>query len=188
MKIFQQQIQETEKEIHHLENQIIAEREKLGGHDATANNIAIQKQIRVLENRLDKALIKFNKSLATNKNLRDIIDNLRRERAVFESIYRKQERELMEQKKAMADIIENSNNSYESRDEAQAKMIALKEKAEKEFVAYTQEIKELDRVLEQDRKFKQFMAIKSAARSGSGNISSNLSKAKNTAGKIISKL
>jgi hypothetical protein len=40
----------------------------------------VQKQIRILENRLDKALVKFNEALAHNKQLRETIDNLRRER------------------------------------------------------------------------------------------------------------
>lgn len=43
--------------------------------------------------------MKFNESLAYNKNLRERIDTLRRERVVFDSIYKKLERELHEKKK-----------------------------------------------------------------------------------------
>jgi len=43
--------------------------------------------------------VKFNESLAMNKNLRERIDTLRRERVVFDSIYKKLERELHEKKK-----------------------------------------------------------------------------------------
>lgn len=46
-----------------------------------------------------QALVKFNESLAMNKNLRERIDTLRRERVVFDSIYKKLERELHEKKK-----------------------------------------------------------------------------------------
>ena len=46
--------------------------------------------------------MKFNESLAQNKNLRERIDTLRRERVVFDSIYKKLERELHEKKKASA--------------------------------------------------------------------------------------
>jgi hypothetical protein len=53
---------------------------------------------------------------------------------------------------------------FHNRDEAQAKIIALREKADKEHQAYIQEIKELDRALEQDRKLKEFMATKVAVR------------------------
>lgn len=80
---------------------------------ARENQAMIQKQIRILENRLDKALVKFNEALAHNKKLRDTIDDLRRERVVFDSIYRKLEKELHEKKKQMANIIELSNLSYE---------------------------------------------------------------------------
>jgi uncharacterized protein YkwD len=52
------------------------------------------------------------------------------------------------------------------RDEAQTKILALREKAEKEYQSYIQEIKELDRALEQDRKLKEFMATKMMHRKG----------------------
>jgi coiled-coil domain-containing protein 63/114 len=60
----------------------------------------------VLENRLEKSLVKFNEALAFNKQLRESIDNLRRERVVFDGIYRKLEKELEEKKREMAKIIE----------------------------------------------------------------------------------
>lgn len=142
-------------------------RAKLGGaHTSRQNNDAIDKQVRVLENRLDKALVKFNKALAVNKRLRDLIDNLRRERQMFDNVYHKYEKELMEQKKHIAEIIENSNAAYEIRDEAQTKIIILREKAEKEYQTYIQEVKELDRTLEHDRKLKEFMATKMLHRAG----------------------
>lgn len=60
-------------------------------------------------------MVKFNKALAVNKRLRALIDNLRRERLVFDNIYHKFERELLDQKKQMADVIEASNAAYEAR-------------------------------------------------------------------------
>ena len=59
-------------------------------------------QIRVLENRLDKNLMKFNETLGQNKALRMKIDEYRRERVVFDGIYKKLEKELHEKKKEMA--------------------------------------------------------------------------------------
>lgn len=161
------QILGLDGETSRVNGEIDIQRAKLGGVNAArTNNDAIDKQVRVLENRLDKALVKFNKALAVNKRLRVVIDNLRRERLVFDNVYHKFERELMEQKKQMADIIETSNAAYEARDEAQTKIIALREKAEKEFQSYIQEIKELDRALEHDRKLKEFMATKTMHRAG----------------------
>lgn len=55
-------------------------------------HIVVQKQIRVMENRLDKSLVRFNSALATNGQLRTMIDHLRQERSVFEGIYKKLQR------------------------------------------------------------------------------------------------
>jgi len=60
-------------------------------------------------------MVKFNDSLTRNRELREQIDNLRRERLVFDSIYKKLERELNEKKTQMAEVIEVSNASYEAR-------------------------------------------------------------------------
>ena len=91
----------------------------MGGVNAARENQAmVQKQIKILENRLDQALVKFNQALAKNKALREQIDDLRRERVVFDTIYRKLERELHEKKKQMANVIEISNNACRGRAES----------------------------------------------------------------------
>ena len=69
----------------------------------------MNKQIKVLEHRLHRALVKFNEAIAANKDLREEIDNLRRERVVFDGIYKKLQLELSERKKKMAEIIEVAN-------------------------------------------------------------------------------
>ena len=69
--------------------------------------------------------MKFNKALAVNKRLRQLIDNLRRERLVFDNIYHKFERELLDQKKQMADVIEASNAAYEARYEKNLRILDL---------------------------------------------------------------
>lgn len=62
----------------------------MGGINASRdNNKNIAKQIRILEGRLDKALMKYNETLANNTALREKIDGLRQERVVFDGIYKK---------------------------------------------------------------------------------------------------
>ena len=86
---------------------ILMERKEMGGNNAPQEqNQAIAKQIKVLEHRLHRALVKFNEAIAANKDLREEIDNLRRERVVFDGIYKKLQHELAEKKKRMAEIIE----------------------------------------------------------------------------------
>lgn len=50
------------------------------------------------------------------------------------------------------------------RDEAQAKMILLKERADKDLQQHNAEMKELVRILDHDRKLKEFMGIKGQER------------------------
>ena len=85
---FQRLLHDEAKRIEYLDEQIslikqrtIQQRKTMGGVNAARENQAmVQKQIKILENRLDQALVKFNQALAKNKALREAIDDLRRER------------------------------------------------------------------------------------------------------------
>lgn len=79
-----------------------------------------------------QALVKFNEALATNKDLRKQIDDLRQERVVFDNIYKKLEKSLVTKKKSMAAIIEASNEAYEARDSAQMEIAALQHSMNRE--------------------------------------------------------
>ena len=67
-----------------------------------------------------------------NKDLREGIDNLRRERVVFDGINARLSAELHEKKKEMAQIIEISNLAYEARDQALNEMSLMRAHADKE--------------------------------------------------------
>eukprot|EP00002_Diphylleia_rotans_P019328 TRINITY_DN3741_c0_g1_i5.p1 TRINITY_DN3741_c0_g1~~TRINITY_DN3741_c0_g1_i5.p1 ORF type:complete len:543 (+),score=158.28 TRINITY_DN3741_c0_g1_i5:62-1690(+) len=154
-------IDELDRHLKLLQDRIMEQKQELGGVTATREaGLAINRQIKILENRLDKALVKFNQALAENKELREQIDSLRRERVVFDNIYKKHEKDLLDQKKEMAGVIEMSNSAYEQRDEAQNRVIQLKEKSDKEIAAFEAEMKELNRIIEQDRKMKDFMKLR----------------------------
>lgn len=55
--------------------------------------------------------------------------------------------------------------SSDCRDDAQTKMLALKEKSDKDIAQHNMELKELMRIIDHDRKLKEFMGIKSEDRS-----------------------
>ena len=132
------------------------------------NNIKTQKQIQILENRLDKSLLKFNEALAHNKQLRESIDNLRRERQAFDNIYKKLEKDLTEKKQEMTKIVELSNVAYEVRDRAQQEMVMLKMQADKEQEKFERDWKELGKLIENDRKMKELMRQREKAGIGPG--------------------
>jgi len=151
-------IEDLDKQMTIMQGRIWEQRQKMGGINASReNNQAISKQIQILENRLDKSLKKYNEALANNKKLRGNIDNLRRERLVYDQIYKKLEKELAEKKTEMSKVIEVSNKAYEARDHAQAEMVKLKSQADKEQAEFEGEWKELGKMIEQDRKMKDFM-------------------------------
>lgn len=166
IEIEKRRIEELDKAIKKMQGTILTQRKEMGGINASReNNQQVQKQIRILENRLDKALVKFNEALAHNKQLRETIDNLRRERAVFDGIYKKLERELQEKKQKMAEIIEISNAAYEARDKAQEEMLALKHQADKEHTNFEVEWSQLGQLIEKDRKMKDYIKTKERERS-----------------------
>lgn len=145
-------IEELDKSINVYQERILEQKSRLGGVNAAQeNNMLIQKQIQVLENRLNKSLLKFNEILAQNKVLRQRIDEYRRERVVFDVIYKKLERELHEKKKEMAKIIKDSKNAYLIRDKSQNEMLALKLHAEKEKNEFENEFKDLGFLIKQQQ-------------------------------------
>ena len=56
------------------------------------------------QDKISAARVKFNQAGAYNKELRGRIDNLRRERVVFDGIYRRVEKELQDKKAEMAQV------------------------------------------------------------------------------------
>jgi len=127
-------------------------RHKRGGANATAMSASnLKKKIRMLENRLDKALVRYNESLANNRNLRERIENSRRDRVVFDGIYKKLERQLHDKKKDLALVIERSNEAYEFRDKAQSEMQVLKSQADKKQQDFEEKFHHLGEVIEQER-------------------------------------
>jgi len=137
-------IEELDRGIASYQERILDQKARLGGVNAAQeNNKLVQMQIRVLENRLDKNLLKFNETLGQNKALRQKIDEYRRERVVFDGIYKKLEKELHEKKKEMAAIIEDSKNAYQARDKSQAELLALQQNADKERAAFESEFREM---------------------------------------------
>lgn len=66
-----------EEQVVIMRGKILNQRRAMGGVNASKENFyMIEKQIRILENRLDKSLIKFNEAITHNKVLRDEIDEV----------------------------------------------------------------------------------------------------------------
>ncbi|KAK3084854.1 hypothetical protein FSP39_020235 [Pinctada imbricata] len=156
----QKRIEHLDDEIKEMETKMAEYRRGMGSETEEMGEKALQKQLRVMENRLDKSTVKFNQQLSVNFRLRQEIDHLRQERSIFDNLYKKLTKELNETKQNMNEIIMEASQAYEERDEAQTKMIALKERGEKDMAQHDVEMKELKRIIEHDNKLKEFMMCK----------------------------
>jgi len=164
-------IAELDKQIVQYQEQILDQKTRLGGVNAAqVNNKLIQKQIKVLDNRLDKCLLKYNETIAHNKVLRQKIDEYRRERIVFDVIYKKIERDLHEKKKEMTAIINDSKNAYQARDKSQSEMRNLQSQAEKERSDFEIEFKELGDLIKQQQIMLEQLRLKQFERTSDENV------------------
>lgn len=160
IEVEKRKILSLEQQIRKMSEGILQQRSAMGGINANRETSkTIQKNIRMLENRLDKALVKYNEALGHNKKLRATIDNLRRERVVFDGIYRKLEGDLLQIKNEMATVINEANSAYEVRDSCQAEMLRLKEEFDKEQKLFEVEWRELTKLIEKDEEMNDFLNI-----------------------------
>ncbi|KAK1947105.1 Outer dynein arm protein 1 [Phytophthora citrophthora] len=172
------------QQIQVMRHKVLHQKKHMGGVNAARENQQmVSKQIRILENRLDKSLVKFNEALAQNKVLREEIDNLRRERVVFDTIYRKLEREHSDKKRQMAQTIELSNQAYEQRDAAQLELRSLQDENRAELEAHRRSLTELMERLEECKtlaggdstSYRRGASSAGGAPSGSGGYAGNMS-------------
>ena len=121
-----------------IQNEFLVIKNEMGGLNATqALKERYEKHIKILENRLDKANQKFNEAIEYDKNLRNEIDKLRKERFFFENIYKKLEKELENLRKDIAKNLEEAYDNYEQRDLNQEAFENLKAQMIKKETEYT---------------------------------------------------
>lgn len=154
-------IADIDKEIADYNARILDQKMRMGGVNAAqTNNQLMQKQIKVLQSRIDQTLTKFNETLAHNKDLRNRIEEYRKERIVFDGIYKKLEHELHEKKKEMAAVIEDSKNAYNAREKSQNEMAALQNHAEKERLEFESEFKEVGEEIKKQQQMLEQLRLK----------------------------
>ena len=81
---------------------------------------------------MDKTLQKHNEILAENRQLKEEIDHLRRERVTFDKIYKKLEVELQEKKKTLTEVYDNSEKAKQRKDNIEEQIKNLKLRVRKE--------------------------------------------------------
>lgn len=92
IQILRQSIFNTENQISKAREHRLHQKLTKGGVKATKkNNQIMAKQIRILENRLEKLLEQFNKKINENKMLRERINLVRKDRSHYDLVFKKME-------------------------------------------------------------------------------------------------
>ncbi|XP_076861674.1 coiled-coil domain-containing protein 114 isoform X2 [Brachyhypopomus gauderio] len=158
---------ELEKEILNVEKKLAELRKAEVNASDTQKSLVrhTQKAKRTLENKLDRALVRFNQQLTRNGELREELETLRVERLNFQQLQRRLNKELQDVRKEIGEVISTSTAAYDARLEAQSKMMMMKEKGVKDLVQYSSEVKELERVIAHEQNLKEFMTTKCSERS-----------------------
>nr|XP_054775642.1 coiled-coil domain-containing protein 63-like [Lytechinus pictus] len=138
--------------------------ETKGRSEMNRYQLITTKRTRVMENRLYRSTVTFNKALRKNSDLRERIEELRRERRLYDALYRKMCSDQNDLKVEMNEIIQQSTSAYDSRDEAHNKMAALRERLEKDQNMFNIEVKGLQRIVDHEEKLKAFMNVKAQDR------------------------
>lgn len=133
-------------------------------------NLRVQREIRRLETRLDKARIKYNEAQAHNNKLREQIDNLRKDRDSYDVVFKRLTKELKSKKSDVQRLIKASNEAYKSRGEAQAEMMDLKARADKEQHQFKKELSKLSRTMAKEQAKDETAALEATGGSRRRNV------------------
>ncbi len=96
---------------------------------------------------MEKASTKFNESL--NRNLRTSIEGLQREKATFNNMNHKLEKDINMKKKEIAATIERSNAAYEQRDRFQSEIAEIEKNGQHERSDFAKQMTILNTELKQ---------------------------------------
>ncbi|XP_066111163.1 coiled-coil domain-containing protein 63 [Saccopteryx bilineata] len=151
---------ELDEKILQMEKKIMNQKQIFTKLQETNNPQKLQKQIHVLETRLNLVTTQFDKMLTTNAKLRKEIEDLRFEKAAYDNVYQQLRWRLSMQKKTMNVAIEQSAQAYDQRLEAIARMAAMKDRQQKDISQYNLEILELERIYDHETNLKSFLLAK----------------------------
>uniref|UniRef100_A0A3Q0RXU9 Outer dynein arm docking complex subunit 1 n=1 Tax=Amphilophus citrinellus TaxID=61819 RepID=A0A3Q0RXU9_AMPCI len=153
--------QELQKEISSMELKL-AELRNGEVSSSNAQRSAVrrtQKAMRTMEDKLDRALTRFNKQLTKNSRLREELYTLHNERVRFQKLHSRLKKELQDVRVKIGEVINQTFATY-NEVETQSKVKMIREKAVKDLDQYNAEMKELERVIAHESSLKAFMSIK----------------------------
>ena len=135
-----------------LETEVSKLRSKVGGSFAQyRENEEKDAKIRTMENRLDKALVRYNQNLTELSKKRDEIDQLRKDRMTFREVIKKTKEDSQTLNETIQNEIKQSNDYYTSRDRYKMAIQELKEKEKIDIENHNKDMERLSQMLESQK-------------------------------------
>ncbi|KAK4298244.1 hypothetical protein Pmani_029402 [Petrolisthes manimaculis] len=167
---YQEQIEQEKDKIRELDTNITVAEKKLresrrrvpSARQLESRRLAALNATKALQNRIQQATVRLNAVLADNRVLRTNLENLLKQRDKFLLQAQRLEKQLQATTKKKSDIMDQVTKAYSERDEAQTKMRALKERAERDAQQYSHELKKLQRAVDHQNHLRAFVATISA--------------------------
>ena len=132
-----------------LEEEVSKENSKAGGFfQQSRENEQLQARCRTMENRLDKALVRYSKNLTKLAEIRSRIDELRKERFAFKEIIRTAEVQKDREDQEITRLISNSNEAYSERDRKNMETLRLKTAEKTDIKAFEEKLARLNQTIE----------------------------------------
>lgn len=132
-----------------LEEEVSRANSRAGGLFKQAHeNEVMQSKLRTMENRLDKALVRYNKTLIKLGNLRFEIDELRKNRNTLRKVIAKTDEASQIQDQEIASLISASNESYSERDRMKMELIRIKAAEQEDIQLFNAELTRLNQTIE----------------------------------------
>ena len=155
-----------DRKIQKLEKEIELQQKKNGGAIRShASHVGRIKRIRVYENRLNTATVQFNNLLTENTDLREKIDHFRKQRNVFNTLYKRLASKSANLKYQIDEVIASATAAYNARDESHSKMMNLNERNNNDYKHFVEEEKEMTRIIAQESGLQAFMNTKNSEKS-----------------------
>lgn len=132
-----------------LEDEVSVENSKAGGFfQQSRENEELQARLRTMENRLDKALVRYNRNLTKLGELRARIDELRKDRRSFRQVVKTTEERKARSDMEIGNLISTSNEAYSERDRHKMELLRLKSAEKTDVKAFEEELTRLNQQIE----------------------------------------
>jgi len=153
IELERRRVDELDKQIKIAQGKLDEQRKKTGGTNIVKQtNQSLGKQTKKLENRLENATVRYNEVLSKNKMIKEAIDSSRKERIIYDGIYKKMERDTLEEQKLMERLCGDCKKACQERDTMKYKLHLLKQESDEENKKFQKEWKILNDRFERDKK------------------------------------